>query len=363
MKISYFFPIFCDTDARVFFEEFSKSDFYKRYPERQIVFACQKNDEKNIEYLKTLPNVTTNIFEEKFGYTDAFKSCLSLFDGDVLLLGDPALCGIDTVFDLCVREHEAGADIVHLRKKFGKTKGFFANLWSNCSRIFSSLVASQKDSGNVLSLGLYSRDVVEILQTLPEKSCLLKNADDLVGFKSKTIFVDGTSETYSPEYSAKSSALTWAVVSNVIFLASIAAMITLDILLPGYQLISTLVCVFFMLVSLAVCLLMIFKHFFDLRNTGKTLPFLTLSENEENVNKPAKTSSKKPSNVTKTNKNDTKAATESKKSSKNTSTDENSSQKTSKVALTGENSSKTTSKNKSTNKNDAKGATTNKKNK
>lgn len=342
MKISYFFPIFCDTDAKVFFEEFSKSDFYKRYPERQIVFACQKNDEKNVEYLKTLPNVTTSVFEEKFGYTDAFKSCLNLFDGDVLLLGDCALCGIDTVFDLCVKEHEAGADIVHLRKKFGKAKGLFANLWSNCSRIFSSLVASQKDSGNVLSLGLYSRDVVEILQTLPEKACLLKNADDLVGFKSKTIFVDGASETYSPEHSAKSSALMWAGVSNVLFLASIAAMITLDILLPDYQLVSTLVCVFFMLVSLAVCLLMIFKHFFDLRNTGKTLPFLVLSENGEDVDKSAKASSKKPSNVIKTNKIDTNVATDGKKTSKTTSKVAMKGKKTSDLLFKDKNSSKKT---------------------
>lgn len=281
MKICYFFPIFKDVDAKKFFEEFSKSEFYKTHIDRKIVFACENSDDKNLSYLKTIPNVTLNVFEKKFSYNDAFKTCLKDFDGDILLLGDCALCGIDTVFEMCLEEHKNGADIVHLAKSFGKAKGFFANLWSNCSKLFSSLVANQKDCGNVLSLGLYSRDVVEIMQSLPEKSCLLKNSNSLVGFQSKTIFIDGSSETYSPDFHQKSTALKSAVVCNLIFIVSLALMITFDILFPAYQLVVTLVSVFFMIVSLSVCLMMVCKHFFDLRNTGEVIEHTTFEEKSE----------------------------------------------------------------------------------
>lgn len=310
MKICYFFPIFKDVNAKKFFEEFSKSEFYKTHTDRKIVFACENSDNKNLSYLKTIPNITLNVFEKKFSYNDAFKPCLKDFDGDVLLLGDCALCGIDTVFEMCLEEHKNGADIVHLAKSFGKAKGLFANLWSNCSKLFSTLVANQKDSGNVLSLGLYSRDVVEIMQSLPEKSCLLKNSDSLVGFVSKTIFIDGSSETYSPDFHKKSSAIKSALVCNIIFIVALALMITLDILFPVYQLAITLVAVFFILVSLSVCLMMICKHFFDLRNTGEVIEYST--EEKVKANSEDKEQDNKGLSAVKTSKNNKQPANKKK---------------------------------------------------
>lgn len=285
MKICYFFPIFKNVDAKKFFKEFSKSEFYKNHPDKKIVFVCEKTDDKNLEYLKTLENITLNVFESEFSYNDAFKTCLKDFNGDILLLGDCALCEIDTVFELCLEEYKKGADIVHLSKKYTRAKGFFANIWTNCSRIFSSLVANQKDCGNILSLGLYSRDVVEIMQALPERACLLKNSNSLIGFSSKTIFIDGSSETYSPNFHQKSSAIKSAVVCNIIFDVALVLMILFDILFPTHQLVITLVSIFFMIVSLAVCLMMVCKHFFDLRNVGKSISFSTNHFEEKNSTK------------------------------------------------------------------------------
>ena len=330
MKICYFFPILENVDAKRFFEEFSKSEFYKNHPERKIVFACKNSDEKNLEFLKKLPEITLNILEKNFSYNDAFKTCLKDFDGDILILGDCALCGIETVFEMCLEEHKKGADVVHLSKKHIGVKGLFSNLWTNCSRLFSSLVANQKDCGNVLSLGLYSRDVVEIMQALPEKACLIKNSTSLVGFTSKTIFIDGSSETYMPNFHQKSSALKSAIICNIIFGLALALMIALDIIFPSYLLITTLSSLFVMIVSLAICLMMICKHFFDLRNTGEyiqsnlfqekimtksTNKSQKIKDNNSSTKSDAK-SSKKVSPKRKTIKNQTKTSSKTKKDTK-----------------------------------------------
>ena len=274
MKICYFFPILKNNDAKRFFEEFSKSDIFAKYKDRQIIFACQKSDTKNLDYLATLKDTATvNVFESNFDYLDAFVSCLPSFDGDILLLGDTSLCDNSLVFEKCLEEYSLGADVVQIRKRYGGVKGFFTRIWSKCFNAFSHLISNKNDSGNVLSLGLYSRDVVEIMQALPDKSCLLKNTTSLLGVKYKTIYIDSSSETYTPSYHTLSPSLKKSIISGIVFLATITLTISLCTALPSYQLPVILTGLFVIIVSTSAGLMMLFKHFFDLRNTAKILPY------------------------------------------------------------------------------------------
>lgn len=276
MKICYFFPVFKDNYAKRFFEEFSKSSFFAKYPDRQIIFACEKSDSKNLDYLTTLADISTvNVFESKFSYLDAFASCLPNFDGDVLLLGDTSLCDNSLVFEKCMEEHSLGADVVHICKSYSGVKGFFARIWSKCFNIFSNLISNKNDSGNVLSLGLYSRDVVEIMQALPDKSCLLKNTTSLLGVEYKTIYIDSSSETYTPSYHSPSPSLTKSIISSSVFLLAIILTTLFCTFLPNYQLPIILIGIFIIIVSACTGLMMLFKHFFDLRNTANVLTYTT----------------------------------------------------------------------------------------
>ncbi|MGN0798291.1 MAG: hypothetical protein ACI4L7_01825 [Christensenellales bacterium] len=320
MKICYFFPILKNNDAKRFFEEFSKSDFFAKYKDRQIIFACQKSDTKNLDYLATLKEIATvNVFENNFDYLDAFVSCLPSFDGDILLLGDTSLCDNSLVFEKCLEEYSLGADVVQIRKRYSGVKGFFARIWSKCFNAFSHLVSNKNDSGNVLSLGLYSRDVVEIMQALPDKSCLLKNTTSLLGVKYKTIYIDSSSETYTPSYHTLSPSLKKSIISGIVFLATITLIISLCTALPSYQLPVILIGLFVIIVSTSAGLMMLFKHFFGLRNIAKIFPY-SLYFNEEADNKSLSKSIKKVGGKSKNqNKNSNKTAKITNKQTKSTS--------------------------------------------
>ena len=292
MKICYFFPVFKDNDAKSFFEEFSKSSFFAKYPDRQIIFACEQSDSKNLDYLTTLADISTvNVFESNFSYLDAFASCLPNFDGDVLLLGDTSLCDNSLVFEKCMEEHSLGADVVHICKSYTGVKGFFARIWSKCFNVFSNLISNKNDSGNVLSLGLYSRDVVEIMQALPDKSCLLKNTTSLLGVEYKTIYIDSSSETYTPNYHSPSPSLTKSIISSSVFLLAIILTTLFCTFLPNYQLPIILIGIFIIIVSACTGLMMLFKHFFDLRNTANILTYKQYVQNGKSnkTNKKSKT--------------------------------------------------------------------------
>ena len=345
MKICYFFPILKNNDAKRFFEEFSKSDFFAKYKDRQIIFACQKSDTKNLDYLATLKDTATvNVFENNFDYLDAFVSCLPNFDGDVLLLGDTSLCDNSLVFEKCLEEYSLGADVVQIRKRYSGVNGFFARIWSKCFNAFSHLVSNKNDSGNVLSLGLYSRDVVEIMQALPDKSCLLKNTTSLLAVKYKTIYIDSSSETYTPSYHTLSPSLKKSIISGIVFLATIILTISLCTALPSYQLPVILIGLFVIIVSTSAGLMMLFKHFFDLRNTAKILPY-SLYFNEKSDNKSLSKNIKKVGDKNKNqNKNSNKTAKITNKQTKSTSKTISNSKKQNKI------SEKVGSKDKSQNK-------------
>ena len=267
MRINYFFPIFKNDDAKACIERFFKTENFKKHKDYKMVFCCHEQDKTNLKYLKEIKNKNVEVLalNEQFSYNDAFNNAIEHFDGDVVLLGDCKIEKIDVVFEKCLEKNKQGASVVHVVKRYRGFKSFLYGLFHPIYNFFVKIFTNKKDRLNAVSLGLIDKDVIDVLKTLPKKRCFLKNTKDLLGFDTRTIYIDGRTTLYALNYKEKTASLTTAKIATGVNVISLLLIILLNCFLKLPIAINIVLGVM-LFSSIVVIALFLPKHFFDVRN-------------------------------------------------------------------------------------------------
>lgn len=310
MKIDYFFPIFKDDDTKTFLINFVKSSFFKEHANYNMFFVVENSDKKNLEFLSgealRHPEYKILITDKEFSYNDAFSLAIKHFKGDVVLLGDLKLARNDLIFENCLAKNQKNASVVHVVKKRTGFKGFWFNLVAKIYNFFIKIFTNKKDRLNITSLGLIDKNIVELLQVLPNKRCFLKNTKNLKGFETRTIYVNSNTKVYKPNFKQKTTSLVTFGVSMCIFWLTMFFTILTNVLVPYTPPIVNILFVFIIFASLILCSLTLPKHFFDCRNkdfmsSKLNVNFINIEDKNEKSVKLEKTKK----GLTKTNKKTT----------------------------------------------------------
>lgn len=269
MKIDYFFPVFKGDDFKTYLNNFKSSNFFKSNNNFNFIFVCESSDTDNLNFLKTeLKNKNSKLItiNNSFAYNDAFKNAIQFFNADVVLLGDTKVNRIDLVFEKCFEKYKKNISVVHIVKKQTKFKSFIYNILYSIYNFFIKVFTDKTDRLNVISLGLIDKDVIEILKTLPNKCCFLKNTKNLLGFETRTIYIPPNTKTYKLDFKQKTGTLITSITGGVLSLVFIVTLILLNCFVTQGRLIYNIAISIFIIFSLSVFITTLPKHFFDIRN-------------------------------------------------------------------------------------------------
>lgn len=270
MKINYFFPVFKDDDIKKYLSNFKSTNFYKNQKSYNFVFVCENSDEKNLkvlkEELKTNKSNKIITLNKPFSYNDAFKNALEYLNADVVLLGDTKVSRIDLVFEKCLDKYNKNIDVVHIVKKQTKFKAFIFNIVKSVYNFFIRVFTDKTDRLNVISLGLIDKNIIDILKTLPNKCCFLKNTKNLLGFETRTIYIPPKTQTYKLNFKKKTGSLITAIVSGTISVLLIITLILLNCFIKTGSTYYNIIGVLLIVLSFSTAITVLPKHFFDIRN-------------------------------------------------------------------------------------------------
>lgn len=325
MKIDYFFPIFKEDDTEGFLNNFKKTSFFLENKNFSFVFVVEKDDVNTIKFLseqaKSCPEYKILIANKSFSYNDAFSLAIDGFTGDIVLLGDMKIAKLDLIFANCLSKKQKNASVVHVVKKQTGFRGFWKNLSAKIYNFFIKIFTSKKDRLNVVSLGLIDKNIIELLQVLPNKRCFIKNTKDLKGFETRTIYINPKTKTYKPNFKQKTTALKTFFISLSLFFVLLGLVIAVNKLLNVVPPIINIILVFLIFSSFILCSMILPKHFFDCRNkeflnSKPDLQELVVKEEIKKTSIKKRTELKKTKNKNKTKKTSTKKVVERHKTTK-----------------------------------------------
>lgn len=259
MKITFLFNILEENDLKTFFENFFKSKIYTSNECEVFVYA--KNNIEKKEYLLDLEKnkkIVTNF--EGLTLNASFVDVLKKMTGEVLLLGDNKIKNIDRVFEKEIEKYKEGADVIFVKKKESKIKGFFTKIFHFFYNLFCKIFVEKKDALNITTLGLYGKNVLDVLKSLEEQSLKTKNFDEFLGYNTQEIYI--TSCKTSQE-----KVKAWDVILPsllfVLFLVGICCMVATlilnNIILFGLSILATVL-------GLITCPIIILKNVYKYRN-------------------------------------------------------------------------------------------------
>ena len=272
MKISYVFPITSlKTDVKAFFEEFSKTKFFKKYKEDyELFFVVDKENPDAIKATKALIKNNKSIklleLENIFNYGTAFKLCVPYIKGEVVLLGDVKYADNAKVFEDMMIKHKEGADVVHVREKKTGFKAFVDKCSDKVYNMFVKLFTGKEDHRGLLSIGLLDDLVIDVLSELPEKANFLRNCKSLEGVVIDSVEIEPAADKYKVDYAVKTFSLVASLVMSIVFILSVGAMVAINLIKPDSLVFVNIVLAFLMVISLFSIFIMINKHILDVRN-------------------------------------------------------------------------------------------------
>lgn len=282
MNIDCFFPVYKKDDIKKYLTNFKASQFFKNNSNINLIFVCETSDENNLKILKQEIKANKKsvllTLNKTFTYNDAFKYAIDYFNADVVMLGDTSVGKIDLVFEKCLDKYKKNASVVHIVKKQTKFKKFFQTIIHSIYNFFIKVFTDKTDRLNVISLGLIDKNVLDVLKTLPNKCCFLKNTKNLLGFETRTIYIPPKTETYKLNFKIKTSSLVTAIVSGVLNIAFIIMLIMLNCFVPNGRAIYNIIVALFIIFSLSIFTTTLPKHFFDIRNYWNREETLELKE-------------------------------------------------------------------------------------
>lgn len=272
MKLTYVFPVTgLKTDVKAFFNEFSKTKFFKKYQEDYELFFVADSENKEVissakAMIKTNKNIKLLELEKAFNYGEAFKFCLSYIKGDITLLGDVEYDDNATVFEDMMQKHKEGADVVHVKEKKYGFKAFVDKALGSVYNMFTKLFTSKEDDRGLLSLGLVDKLVTDVLTEIPEKTNFLRNCKTLEGIEVASVEIEPTQKKYKPEYFINTPSLISSIVMFAVFVLSIGAIVAINVVKAKEIVFLNIILIFVLFVSLLSIFILLNKHILDIRS-------------------------------------------------------------------------------------------------
>lgn len=193
MRISYFVYMRKEENALDYLKKLTNSDFFtnNETSELTICFPSIIKDKNKIKALLKNKCDTFLIYsDEEITINDGFYKAVDHMEGDVCILLDSAVRSFAPLVKKCLEKHEKGARIIKVCRRYRGIKSFFHRIGQSIYGFFCRIFASKTDEGNVLSLGLIDKYVLDLMKTLPQKRCLMKNSSGLYDVPTATIYVD-----------------------------------------------------------------------------------------------------------------------------------------------------------------------------
>lgn len=272
MKLTYVFPVIgLKTDIKTFFNELSKTKFFKKYEEDYELFFVADSANKDViasakSMIKTNKSIKLLELENVFNYGVAVRYCVPYIKGDVTLLGDVSYDDNATVFEDMMQKHKEGANIVHVKEKKYGFKAFVDKCFGAVYNMFTKLFTSKEDDRGLLSIGLLDKLVTDVLGELPEKSNFLRNCKSLEGVEVASVEIEPTPKKYKPDYFMSTPSLISSIVMFAIFVLSIGSIVVVNVVKAKELLFINLILIFVLFVSLLSIFILINKHILDIRN-------------------------------------------------------------------------------------------------
>ncbi len=293
MTIDYFFPFFKEDDAKTCLENFKKSEFYKNNKEGRFVFVCNKNDENNFKYLSSISDNKNKLLllDNDFTYNDAFYYSINYFQADIILLADGKIARLDILFKKCLEKYMKKANVVHIIKRAKGIKGFFIRTFQKFYNMMIKMFTGKKDRCNIISLGLIDKHVIDVLKVLPNKCCFLKNTKNLHGFESRSIYVDDKTKTYKLNFKKLTPCLKMAYGFLGVSCGLVISLILINSLIKTNVSVYNIITITAVIVCIFSTLIVMPKHYFDIRNSVnrnvdfKIIEYEVKQEKEEKLKK------------------------------------------------------------------------------
>lgn len=288
MKIDILFPVF--ENSNDFFNTFFSSNFAKT---TNATYFFYVKEGTSLDFLKGVSfKYSIRKTKSPFNINDAFLDYLKQNSScDVLLLGDTKVTNLGKLFEKCLERNKEGANIVHIKKRKEKLKGFFATIKEKFVNFFLSLYTNKKDKFNIPTLGLIDKNILDILKTLPHKACFLKNTNDFYGYNGRTIYIPDSTKCYKENFHTVTKSLKTIFVFLGVSLLSVAGIVLSAIF---SKIILLTLSIFMMLGSLAGIILLIPKYFLDVRSKsqGATFESVNIQKDKEAPKSKSKVNSK-----------------------------------------------------------------------
>ncbi len=310
MKIDILFQV--DNNSNDFFSAFFSSKFFKTTTNATYYFYVKEG--VSLDFLKDVSfRYSIRKSKNDFNINDAFLDYLKQNSScDVLLLGDTKVANLGKLFEKCLEKNKDGANIVHIKKKKEKITGFFATIKEKFVNFFLSLYTNKKDKFNIPTLGLLDKNILDILRVLPHKACFLKNTNDFYGYNGRTIYIPDSTKCYKENFRTVTQSLKTIFVFLGVNLLSVAGIVLSAVF---SKIILLTLSIFLTLGSLAGIVLLIPKHFLDVRTKKLGATFESISIQKDKEVPQSKVNSKQ--NKKKENLTNSKSKTVKKPSKKN----------------------------------------------
>lgn len=167
-----------------------KAFFTELELEYNVLFILSKNYKKtkNLTNVKGFKIIKTDMININDLITQGFKETEI---GNVIVLGQEEFDNYN-ILKKMLEKHRQGADVVLINKN--KKSGFFKHLFNGVFEqiyyYYLKFFGIQKDYLASNTIQLFTKNVVDVIKTLPNKNAYLRNFNTFVGFKVKVLALE-----------------------------------------------------------------------------------------------------------------------------------------------------------------------------
>lgn len=257
MDISVIFPLRDLSKMKSIID--SLEDFSRSHNVKEYIFVSTG------DRVQPLSDKVKIVLIDKYSINNAVEAGLRVSTGDVVLIGD-SKTGCNEVFERMLEKHQHGANVVGVYKERNWLSNMFFEMGVAITNFFTKMYTDKNDTFCYPSLQLLDRNVVDLINTLPNKSGLIRHSDNLIGVEYAYIPLSAQYKCEKNNYNDKSvsSILAYSVLG--VFFLSVLAIIFSNIFarVPVY---ANVIMGVVGVLTLVTFVLAITKHVLDVRMT------------------------------------------------------------------------------------------------
>jgi polyisoprenyl-phosphate glycosyltransferase len=159
----------------------------------EIILVNDASPDNSWEIIKKLhaenPNIKGIDFSRNFGQHYAISAGLDASEGNWIVVMDCDLQDVPEEITKLFNKAQEGYDVVLAKRKQRKDR-FFKRFISRIFYMFLSYLSGVKYDPQVANFGIYSKNVIDTIKSLPEKNRYFPSMIKWVGYKQTSVDVD-----------------------------------------------------------------------------------------------------------------------------------------------------------------------------